>query len=130
MTTPSWVELSLPENILSALSDKGYESPTSVQAAAIPPALEGKDLIVRSQTGTGKTAAFLLPTLSRIPDGYGHTACLVLCPTRELAMLVLAQDRLTWPVARDKWDMQAKRVRAAAAERQRKGWEACRPRAC
>ena len=53
--------LDLPEPILRALSDVGYETPTEIQARAIPPALEGSDLIGRAQTGTGKTAAFAIP---------------------------------------------------------------------
>jgi len=63
-------ELDLPEPILRALDDAGYETPTDIQAQAIPPALEGRDLIGRAQTGTGKTAAFSLPILvllSRTP---------------------------------------------------------------
>jgi len=63
-------ELDLPEPILRALDDAGYETPTDIQAQAIPPALEGRDLIGRAQTGTGKTAAFALPILvllSRTP---------------------------------------------------------------
>ncbi len=58
--------LDLPEPILRALSDVGYETPTEIQARAIPPALEGSDLIGRAQTGTGKTAAFAIPILVRL----------------------------------------------------------------
>ncbi len=58
--------LDLPEPILRALSDVGYETPTEIQARAIPPALEGRDLIGRAQTGTGKTAAFAIPILVRL----------------------------------------------------------------
>ena len=65
----------------------GYGDPTPIQLRAIPPALEGKDLIASAQTGTGKTAAFSLPILQRL-DRHGACRCLVLEPTRELAMQV------------------------------------------
>lgn len=82
-------ELNLHQNILKAISSCGYTNPTPVQAAAIPLALEGKDLIATAQTGTGKTAAFVLPILQRltIPSqlrGRGPRI-LILTPTRELA---------------------------------------------
>ncbi len=60
--------LNLPEPILRALDDAGYETPTEIQAQAIPPALEGRDLIGRAQTGTGKTAAFAIPILVRLAN--------------------------------------------------------------
>ncbi len=62
----SFRTLNLPEPILRALDDAGYETPTEIQAQAIPPALEGRDLIGRAQTGTGKTAAFALPILVQL----------------------------------------------------------------
>ena len=65
----------------------GYGDPTPVQLRAIPPALEGRDVIASAQTGTGKTAAFALPTLQRLAS-HGRLRCLVLEPTRELAMQV------------------------------------------
>ncbi|HRE16312.1 MAG TPA: DEAD/DEAH box helicase, partial [Rhodocyclaceae bacterium] len=58
-------ELGLNEAVLKALADAGYNEPTPVQAQAIPAALEGKDLMVSSQTGSGKTAAFMLPAIHR-----------------------------------------------------------------
>jgi ATP-dependent RNA helicase DeaD len=61
---PSFAQLSLPDNILKAVNDLGYEHPSPIQAEAIPPLLEGKDLLGQAQTGTGKTAAFALPTLA------------------------------------------------------------------
>ncbi len=86
-------ELGLSQHILRALSEEGYTSPTPIQARAIPVALEGRDLFGSAQTGTGKTAAFALPTLERLSssartdDSRGGRAirALVLAPTRELA---------------------------------------------
>ena len=77
-------ELGLAEEVLQAVTESGYESPTPIQAQAIPLVLNGRDVIGASQTGTGKTAAFALPTLSRLKP-IGKPQCLVLEPTRELA---------------------------------------------
>jgi len=87
-----FADLNLDKNILSAVSSEGYESPTPIQAQAIPFALEGRDIMASAQTGSGKTAAFLLPTLKRLTKrsekpGKGPRA-LVLTPTRELAAQV------------------------------------------
>ena len=87
-----FADLNLDKNILSAVSSEGYESPTPIQAQAIPFALEGRDIMASAQTGSGKTAAFLLPTLQRLTKrsekpGKGPRA-LVLTPTRELAAQV------------------------------------------
>ena len=88
----SFNDLNLDANLLRALEDCGFTSPTEVQEKAIPIALTGKDLMTSAQTGTGKTAAFMLPTLQRLlnnpaPKGRGPRA-LVLTPTRELATQV------------------------------------------
>jgi ATP-dependent RNA helicase RhlE len=80
-------QLGLAPELLRAVADTGYTQPTPIQAMAIPEALAGKDVLGRAQTGTGKTAAFMLPTLHRLRDGDGLRA-LVLCPTRELAIQV------------------------------------------
>ena len=85
-------ELGLNPLILKAVEATGYTVPTDVQAQAVPAALAGADLLVSAQTGSGKTAAFMLPSLSRIAEpstvkGYGPRV-LVLTPTRELAMQV------------------------------------------
>ena len=85
-------DLNLDKNILSAVSSEGYESPTPIQAQAIPFALDGRDIMASAQTGSGKTAAFLLPTLQKLTKrsekpGKGPRA-LVLTPTRELAAQV------------------------------------------
>ncbi len=84
----SFDEMELSEPARRAVAERGYERPTPVQAAAFGPAREGKDLIVRSKTGTGKTAAFALPILERIPDGRRKPSALVMAPTRELALQV------------------------------------------
>ena len=83
-------ELGLSEPILKAVTDAGYEKPTPIQAQAIPLVLEGRDVVGASQTGTGKTAAFALPSLSKI-DKLGKPQILVLEPTRELAHQVAEQ---------------------------------------
>ncbi|MBB5350014.1 ATP-dependent RNA helicase RhlE [Haloferula luteola] len=82
--------LGLSEAVLQAVVESGYENPTPIQAKAIPLILEGKDVIGASQTGTGKTAAFALPALSRIQP-IGKPQILVLEPTRELAHQVAEQ---------------------------------------
>ncbi|WP_455029695.1 DEAD/DEAH box helicase [Neisseria sp.] len=87
-----FADLNLDKNILSAVRSEGYESPTPIQAQAIPFALDGRDIMASAQTGSGKTAAFLLPTLQRLTKrsekpGKGPRA-LVLTPTRELAAQV------------------------------------------
>ena len=74
--------------VLAGIRDMGYASPTEIQAKAAPVALEGKDIIGASQTGTGKTAAFGMPTLSRL-GAPGKLRCLILEPTRELAAQVV-----------------------------------------
>ncbi|PWK87612.1 DEAD/DEAH box helicase [Fulvimonas soli] len=80
--------LALSPEVLQALADVGYESPSPIQAATIPPLLEGRDVLGQAQTGTGKTAAFALPILSRIELKPGKPQALVLAPTRELAIQV------------------------------------------
>ncbi len=80
--------LALSPEVMRALTDVGYESPSPIQAATIPPLLEGRDVLGQAQTGTGKTAAFALPILSRIDLKPGKPQALVLAPTRELAIQV------------------------------------------
>ena len=79
-------DLNIEEKILQGLDDIGYEEPTPIQINAIPLIMEGKDVIGQSQTGTGKTAAFSIPAISRINPVNKNTQILVLCPTRELAL--------------------------------------------
>lgn len=86
--TVSFNELNLPEPILKTLVELGYETPSPIQAASIPIIQEGRDLLGQAQTGTGKTAAFALPLLSRIDVTKKHPQLLVLAPTRELAIQV------------------------------------------
>ncbi|WFE67720.1 DEAD/DEAH box helicase [Thiomicrospira sp. R3] len=74
--------------VLQALKDVGYETPSPIQAQAIPSILEGRDILGMAQTGTGKTAAFALPLLSRVDIKNTNTQILVLAPTRELAIQV------------------------------------------
>ena len=89
MTTFS--DLNLDEKVLKAVTEAGYETPTPIQEGAIPPALEGRDVLGIAQTGTGKTASFTLPMLSLLARGRARARMprsLVLCPTRELAAQV------------------------------------------
>jgi ATP-dependent RNA helicase DeaD len=84
----SFDEFGLSEPLRRAVAERGYEKPTPVQAATYRPIHSGRDVIVRSKTGTGKTAAFALPILERIPDRRRKVSALVMCPTRELAIQV------------------------------------------
>jgi ATP-dependent RNA helicase DeaD len=87
-TLPSFSDLALIEPVLRALKDVGYETPSPIQAQTIPLLLKGKDVLGQAQTGTGKTAAFALPILSRIDLNKKDPQVLVLAPTRELAIQV------------------------------------------
>src|ERR1700756_2573126 len=88
----NFFEFVISSSLKEQLSYAGFVNPTPVQAAAIPPGLEGKDVLATAQTGTGKTLAFLIPILERLlRDGTEGVAALVLVPTRELAMQVAAQ---------------------------------------
>ena len=84
-------DLKLSPKVLKAIDEAGYESPTPIQAGAIPPALEGRDVLGIAQTGTGKTASFTLPMITMLARGRARARMprsLVLCPTRELAAQV------------------------------------------
>ncbi len=81
-------DLPLSAELKRAIAEKGYLIPTPVQAVVLEPILQGKDVIVRSKTGTGKTAAFGIPILERIATGTNEVRAIVLCPTRELALQV------------------------------------------
>ncbi|WP_404356589.1 DEAD/DEAH box helicase [Methylotuvimicrobium sp. KM1] len=85
---PTFRELALIEPVLKALDDVGYESPSPIQAQTIPHLMQGKDVLGQAQTGTGKTAAFALPILSRLDLKKTEPQVLVLAPTRELAIQV------------------------------------------
>lgn len=89
-TSPArqFADLGLPAHLLEALNSLGYETPSPIQAEAIPTLLAGKDLLGLAQTGTGKTAAFALPVLAGIDVSLRATQALILTPTRELALQV------------------------------------------
>ena len=84
----SFSELGLEEEYLQAVEKLGYTQPTPIQVETIPLMLSGRDVLAQSQTGTGKTAAFMLPILQRLGRGHGTPRALVLAPTRELAKQV------------------------------------------
>ncbi|MGA9597238.1 MAG: DEAD/DEAH box helicase, partial [Acidimicrobiia bacterium] len=81
-------KLNLRENLVQAVTELGYSTPTPIQSSVIPLMLAGQDVIGQAQTGTGKTAAFALPVLQRLDAGQKSVQCLVLAPTRELALQV------------------------------------------
>ena len=85
-----FAELGLVPGLCRALSRLGYEEPTPIQRAAVPPLIAGRDLVGQAATGTGKTAAFALPALQRISgrSGQAGVLALILVPTRELAIQV------------------------------------------
>ncbi len=86
-----FTDLNLDAKVLKAVTEAGYETPTPIQAGAIPPALEGRDVLGIAQTGTGKTASFTLPMITMLKRGRARARMprsLVLCPTRELAAQV------------------------------------------
>ncbi|WP_391089139.1 ATP-dependent RNA helicase SrmB [Vibrio sp. NH-UV-68] len=93
----NFAELELDPNLLLAIEEMGYDRPTQIQAEAIPQALDGRDILASAPTGTGKTAAFILPALQFLQDfprrKPGPARVLVLTPTRELAMQVADQAR-------------------------------------
>lgn len=91
-TLATFKELGLDERIQKALAENGFETPFPIQEAAIPLILQGKDVIGQAHTGTGKTAAFALPLLSKIKSNSNRSVqALILVPTRELAMQVTAE---------------------------------------
>jgi len=93
----SFQSLGLSEALLKAVSKKGYTTPSPIQQKAIPPVLEGKDVLASAQTGTGKTAGFTLPLLHKLSENpkekYRPIRALILTPTRELAAQVYANVR-------------------------------------
>ena len=87
-------DLGLEPGLLSAVADRGYDTPTPIQVEAIPPVLAGRDLLAGAQTGTGKTAAFVLPLLQMLRAAAGRSPrVLILAPTRELAAQILESIR-------------------------------------
>jgi len=93
----TFADLGIHSKIAQALGEHGYTTPTPVQAAAIPPALAGRDILATAETGTGKTAAFMLPALTRVAElpapAVAAPRILVLAPTRELASQVTQAAR-------------------------------------
>ncbi|WP_083918655.1 DEAD/DEAH box helicase [Woodsholea maritima] len=93
MSLTQFIDLGLADPILSALAEEGYQTPTPIQAAVIPAMMKGRDILGIAQTGTGKTAAFVLPALNKIAEGVERPApkscrTLILTPTRELALQI------------------------------------------
>ncbi|WP_233115893.1 DEAD/DEAH box helicase [Aggregatibacter actinomycetemcomitans] len=87
-TKMTFMDLGLPEFILNAVSDLGFQTPSPIQQICIPHLLEGRDVLGMAQTGSGKTAAFALPILAKIDPNEKHPQLLVMAPTRELAIQV------------------------------------------
>src|ERR1700742_803521 len=81
-------ELGLAPEILKAIEALGFDQPSPIQAQSIPPALEGRDVVGQSQTGSGKTMAFAMPAVQMVDPKSRGVSVLVMCPTRELAMQV------------------------------------------
>jgi ATP-dependent RNA helicase DeaD len=91
ITDRAFSDFPISPEVLQGIEEKGFKVATGVQAAAIEPALAGRDLVVRSKTGTGKTAAFSIPMIERIEAGAREPRAIVLAPTRELARQVAAE---------------------------------------
>ena len=87
MTVTTFSELELDESLLEALQDKGFTRPTAIQAAAIPPALDGRDVLGSAPTGTGKTAAYLLPAWPIMPANW-----------RNIRIWILPPSPAAWPI--------------------------------
>lgn len=90
----SFADLGLSESVLKGIAEAGFESPTPIQARAIPVLVSGKDLIGQAQTGTGKTAAFALPMIERTQPDERFVQALIMVPTRELAVQAAGQIQL------------------------------------
>ena len=88
METMSFEQMELPKEILRAVKDMGFEEASPIQTQAIPVALTGVDILGQAQTGTGKTAAFGIPVLSRIDPKVKKLQAVILSPTRELAIQI------------------------------------------
>ena len=82
----SFGDIELSRKVLHAIADMGFEEPSPIQAGTIPMVLEGHDVVGQAQTGTGKTAAFGIPTVEKIVEANHEVQALVLTPTRELAI--------------------------------------------
>ena len=93
MNKLKFTELNLSEEVLKALDDMEFSEASPIQTAAIPLLLEGKDVIGQAQTGTGKTAAFVIPVIEKIDESSNEVQAFILCPTRELVMQVAEEVR-------------------------------------
>ena len=82
----SFSRLGIKDGVAEAMTDMGWDEPTPVQTDAVPVGLEGHDILVQAQTGTGKTAAFGIPALQKTDPGLRKLQTVILCPTRELAI--------------------------------------------
>lgn len=91
MQKHSFPELGISPDLLKAIESLGFEQPSPIQEQAIPVALEGRDVVGQSQTGSGKTMAFGIPVVQRVAAADRSTQALILCPTRELAMQVCSE---------------------------------------
>lgn len=91
MTTKTFSELNLSNTVLRALTDMGFEEPTSIQEECIPLILNGQDVVGQAQTGTGKTAAFGVPLIEMVDTQQQDIQSIILCPTRELAIQVTGE---------------------------------------
>lgn len=101
METMRFEEVKLSKDIQKAIMDMGFEEMTPIQAKAIPPIMEGKDIIGQAQTGTGKTIAFAIPILESIKPRTRRTQAIILCPTRELAIQVAEEIKRIAKYKRD-----------------------------
>src|SRR5688572_8660612 len=88
MNTKLFSELGLSAEILKAIDKLGFEKAAPIQAEAIPPLMEGRDVVGQSQTGSGKTAAFAIPAIEKVDPHVRTVQAIILCPTRELAVQV------------------------------------------
>ncbi len=88
MQKKPFAELGLSPELLKAIAAMGFEEASPIQSAAIPPLMEGRDVVGQSQTGSGKTAAFAIPAVEKVDPSIRQTQVLILCPTRELAVQV------------------------------------------
>ncbi|MFM7606035.1 MAG: DEAD/DEAH box helicase [Prosthecobacter sp.] len=91
MSQHTFPELGIAPELLGAVKELGFEQPSPIQAQAIPVALEGRDVVGQSHTGSGKTMAFGIPVVQRVDASLRRVQALILCPTRELAMQVCAE---------------------------------------
>ena len=86
--TTQFSDLGISSEILRAVEEMGYTTPSPIQSQAIPFVLEGRDVIGQAQTGTGKTAAFAIPIIDLVDPEFNRPQAIILCPTRELAVQV------------------------------------------